>query len=184
MNLLSLSEVMKTGCPWRLTISLTNNSARGNVCILSPVFMGIKWADLIRRSTMTHMTLFPFLVLGSFEIKSMVICSHFHSGISNGCNNPRGFWCSAFTNRHVIHRETKAAISLFMLSHQNLPFKFLNMCSVEARVKHGYLAKHIFIWNKCKTWISGKTSIPHIANPVHRRTLQIALLQGSHNRGE
>lgn len=38
--------------------------------------------------------------------------------------------------------------------------------------------KHIFLLNDCKT------CIPHIANPVHRRTLQIALLQGSHNRGE
>ena len=54
----------------------------------------------------------------------------------------------------------------------------------EACVKHIYLVKHVFIWNKYKTWISGKTGIPHIANPVHRRTLQIALLQGSHNRGE
>jgi len=42
--------------------------------------------DLVSRSTMTQIASFPLFPLGSPNTKSIVIISHFHSGIGNGCN--------------------------------------------------------------------------------------------------
>ncbi|GJX62219.1 hypothetical protein Tco_0295119 [Tanacetum coccineum] len=39
--------------------------------------------------------------LGSLVIKSIVILSHFHSGIAGCTNSPDGLWCSALTLTHV-----------------------------------------------------------------------------------
>jgi len=42
--------------------------------------------DLVSRSTITQIASFPLFPLGSPNTKSIVIISHFHSGIGNGCN--------------------------------------------------------------------------------------------------
>src|SRR3954467_12920504 len=83
----------------------------------------IKWATLIKWSTTTQIESYPDLVLGSPVIKSIPTLSHFQSSTGNGCSNPAGFWCSAFTRLHTSHRATCLAISPFMLFHQNLLFK-------------------------------------------------------------
>ncbi|GJS41845.1 hypothetical protein Tco_0566888 [Tanacetum coccineum] len=70
------------GTPCRETISLMYNLVR--VSILSVSQVGMKCADLVRRSTMTQIVSCPFDVKGSFVKKSIVILSHFHIGIS-GC---------------------------------------------------------------------------------------------------
>jgi hypothetical protein len=45
----------------------------------------MKWADLVKRSTMTHIDLYPREVRGRATMKSMQMFSHFHSGILKGC---------------------------------------------------------------------------------------------------
>jgi hypothetical protein len=49
------------------------------------VATGMKWADLVKWSTMTHIELYPREVRGKPTIKSMQMFSHFHSGILKGC---------------------------------------------------------------------------------------------------
>jgi len=44
----------------------------------------------------THTTLLPFGLHGKAVMKSIVICSHFHSGISKRCRRPADIWCSIF----------------------------------------------------------------------------------------
>ena len=52
------------------------------------VFTGKKWADFVRRSTITQIESYPFEVLGSPTMKSILISSHFHEGIFRGCKGP------------------------------------------------------------------------------------------------
>jgi hypothetical protein len=54
------------------------------------VATGMKWADLVKRSMMTHIELYPREVRGKPTIKSMQMFSHFHSGILKGCRFPAG----------------------------------------------------------------------------------------------
>ncbi|MFS7994643.1 hypothetical protein Hanom_Chr12g01108441 [Helianthus anomalus] len=49
--------------------------------------------------------------------------SHFHTGISNCCSSPEGFWCSVFTCEQVKHLDTYSAISFFIPIHQKLFLK-------------------------------------------------------------
>ncbi|MFS8014641.1 hypothetical protein Hanom_Chr15g01346901 [Helianthus anomalus] len=49
--------------------------------------------------------------------------SHFHTGISNCCSSPEGFWCSALTCEQVKHLDTNSAISFFIPIHQKLLLK-------------------------------------------------------------
>nr|GEY23998.1 hypothetical protein [Tanacetum cinerariifolium] len=72
------------GTPCQETISLMYNLVR--VFILSVAPVGMKCADLVWRSTMTQIVSCSFDVLGSFEMKSIVILSHFHKGIF-GCTS-------------------------------------------------------------------------------------------------
>jgi hypothetical protein len=46
---------------------------------------GMKWADLVKRSMMTHIELYPREVRGKPTMKSILMFSHFHSGILKGC---------------------------------------------------------------------------------------------------
>jgi hypothetical protein len=88
---------------------------------LSPryvAFIGMKKATFVNRSTMTHIESFPFCVLGSPTMKSMLISSHFHTGICSGWSNLASCWCSALTHRQVSHRATYSAISPFIPVHQ------------------------------------------------------------------
>ncbi|GJY26732.1 hypothetical protein Tco_0401458 [Tanacetum coccineum] len=59
--------------------------------ILSVALVGMKCADLVRRSTMTQIVSCPLDVLGSSVTKSNVILSHFHVGISGCISKPDGF---------------------------------------------------------------------------------------------
>ena len=49
---------------------------------------------------------------------SIIILSHFHSGVSEGWINPAGLWCSAFTCWQVRHLLTKVNTSRFIPGHQ------------------------------------------------------------------
>jgi hypothetical protein len=62
---------------------------------------GIKWADLVRRSIMTHFELYPREVWGKPTMKSMQMFSHFHSGMLKGCRFLAGLKWSALTLWHV-----------------------------------------------------------------------------------
>jgi hypothetical protein len=84
---------------------------------------GIKWADLVKRSTMTHIVLYPHEVRGNPTMTSIYMFSRFHSGMLKGCRFPTGFKWSALTLRRVSHFDTYFVISLFILVHQKLFFK-------------------------------------------------------------
>jgi hypothetical protein len=49
------------------------------------VAMGMKWADLVKQSMVTHIELYPHEVQGKPMMKSMQMFSHFHSVILKGC---------------------------------------------------------------------------------------------------
>jgi hypothetical protein len=51
---------------------------------------GMKWADLVKRSTMTYIELYLREVRGKPTMKSMQMFSHFHLGILKGCRFPAG----------------------------------------------------------------------------------------------
>ena len=80
-NLVSLSDTMLTGTPCRRTISFIYLSVRTSVDW--PTLKGRKWAAFVGRSMITYIALLPLGLRGSAVTKSMVICSHFHSGIGN-----------------------------------------------------------------------------------------------------
>jgi hypothetical protein len=50
----------------------------------------MKWANLVKRFTMTHVELYPRKVRGKPTMKSIQMFSHFHSGMLNGCRFPTG----------------------------------------------------------------------------------------------
>jgi hypothetical protein len=87
------------------------------------VAMGIKWADLVKRSTMTHIELYPREVRGKPTMKSMQMFSHFHSGILKGCRFSVGLKWSALILWQVSHSDTYFAISRFILVYQKFFFK-------------------------------------------------------------
>ena len=49
------------------------------------VFTGRKWADFVRRSTITQIESYPLEVLGKPTMKSILMSSHFQDGILKGC---------------------------------------------------------------------------------------------------
>jgi hypothetical protein len=54
------------------------------------VAMSMKWSDLVKQSTMTHIELYPRELRGKPTMKSMQMFSHFHSGILKGCRFSAG----------------------------------------------------------------------------------------------
>jgi hypothetical protein len=44
----------------------------------------MKWVDLVKRSMMTHIELYPHEVRGKPIMKFMLMFSHFHSGMLKG----------------------------------------------------------------------------------------------------
>jgi hypothetical protein len=50
----------------------------------------MKWADLVKWSTMTHIELYPREVRGKPTMKSIQIFSHFHPRMLKGCRFPVG----------------------------------------------------------------------------------------------
>lgn len=111
---------MLTGTPCSLTISPKKIFAKDAAVWVA--LTGIKWAFLVCWSTIMHIPLFPFLVLGKPSMKSIDIISHFHYGTSKGCNKPTVFCWSPFTCWQIAHPLTKAAISFFMPFHQKTFF--------------------------------------------------------------
>nr|GEW76359.1 putative reverse transcriptase domain-containing protein [Tanacetum cinerariifolium] len=89
VNLGSRSQMIETGIPCLVTTSFRYNLA--NLSIGSVSLIGKKCADLVSRSTTTHMVSFPLCTFGSLVTKSMVILSHFHWGISGCTSKPDGF---------------------------------------------------------------------------------------------
>ena len=92
-------ELISNGTPWRDTIREMYKSASWLAVILSRT--GRKWATLERRSITTKIALFPLLVLGNPVMKSILILSHFHSGIARGWRVPAGRWCCFNTTTNV-----------------------------------------------------------------------------------
>jgi hypothetical protein len=84
---------------------------------------GIKWADLVKRSTMTQIELYPREVWGKPTMKPIHMFSHFHLGMLKGCRFLVGLKWSALTLRQVSHSNTYFAISRFILVHQKFFFK-------------------------------------------------------------
>src|ERR1043165_4422261 len=112
----SRSEIIETGTPCRETTSLRYNRARRSRPSVS--LIARKCADFVNRSTITQIMSQPLGDFGSLVTKSIVICSHFHSGISGCCRRPDGFWYSTLTLAQVRHLLTYEAMSAFMLGHQ------------------------------------------------------------------
>jgi hypothetical protein len=82
----------------------------------------MKW-DLVRQSTITHIESYLCVVRDNPTIKSMLMSSHFHSGMLKGWRFPAGFKWSALTLQHVPHLATYLMTSLFILVHQKLFLK-------------------------------------------------------------
>src|SRR3954470_11089952 len=99
----------------------------------------MKCATLVRRSTTTHMESYPHLVLGNPVMKSIPILSHFQSGIGSGCNNPAGFWFSAFTLLHTSHKAICSAMSFLRLFHPNLSFMSMYILVLPGLIEYGEL---------------------------------------------
>jgi len=92
MNLLSLSDIMISGIPCNLTISLMYRlDSYYEVWV---VLRAKKWVVLVRPSITTQIASCCLIVLDRPIMKSIVICSHFHTSIGRGCNKPPGFCCS------------------------------------------------------------------------------------------
>jgi hypothetical protein len=83
----------------------------------------MKQADLVKRSTMIHIELYPREVQGKPIMKSMQMSSHFHSGMLKGCRFLAGLKLSAFTHQQVLHSDTYFAISRFVLVYHKFFFK-------------------------------------------------------------
>src|ERR1044071_1016865 len=85
----SRSEIMETGTPCRETTSLRYKRARRSRPSVS--LIARKCADFVNLSTITQIMSQPLGDFGSLVTKSIVIHSHFHSGISGCCRRLDGF---------------------------------------------------------------------------------------------
>jgi len=81
-NLVSLSDMMLTWALCRRNIFLIYLFSRTSIDWST--LNGRKWADFVRQLMTTHTALLP-LGLHRAVTKFIVMCSHFHSGIDNGC---------------------------------------------------------------------------------------------------
>ena len=81
-----LSEMIVRGTPCKVTIWSKYISAYFLVVYL--VSTRIKWADLVRRSTMAQIESKPMEVRDKPTMKSIEISSYFQTGIGKGCKNP------------------------------------------------------------------------------------------------
>ena len=116
VNYMPLSDIIEIGTPCIGTIRI-----RYNLAYWATVYVmqtGKKCAVLVNLSTITNIESNPLAVLGNLVTKSIVILSHFHSGMSKIWSVPAGFWCSVLTYRHVRHLTTKSTTSIFMPFHQ------------------------------------------------------------------
>ena len=64
----------------------------------------------------------PFSVVGSPTIKSILMSSYFQLGIDSGWSSPTGFKWMVVTRQQLSHLATNAAISFFIFVHQKHVF--------------------------------------------------------------
>jgi hypothetical protein len=76
------SEIIDLGTPCSFKMLSMYNLA--NLSLPYVVRTSIKCATFVRRSIITHIESLPFGVLGSPLMKSMLMSSHFHSGMGSG----------------------------------------------------------------------------------------------------
>ena len=88
VNLGSLSDTIDIGTPCSRTILFKYFSA--NCSSEHPQRISMKCVDFVSLSMITHTALIPLIVRGNPVTKSIVILSHFHTGIRRGCNMPDG----------------------------------------------------------------------------------------------
>ena len=115
-SLVSRSDTIERGTPCNCTIFLMYSSA--NCSTLKVAFIANKCADLVSRSTITQKGLDNLRVRGVRIMKSIVMCSHFQTGMGKACKKPSGFWSSVFTRWKLRHRATYYTMSLFIHAHQ------------------------------------------------------------------
>ena len=96
-----LLDTIEMGTLWRQMICLTYNLATKWVALTDK-----KWADLVNPFIITQMESYPSFEWGNPTINSIVILSHFYSGIGRGWSFLEGCWCSAFTCWQVKHLAT------------------------------------------------------------------------------
>ena len=88
IDIVRFNKTMLDSAPCNLRISPLYREV--NFSKENLILMGIKRANLVNLSIITQIESKPLGVLGSPTMKPMEILSHFHSGISNGCNLPEG----------------------------------------------------------------------------------------------
>lgn len=101
LKLGSWLDTINLGTPCNMITVFTYNLA--NLSNGFIVFMDRKKSRLRSQSSTTHIKSLPLFPLWNLIIKSIIISSHFHSGIKMDCKGPTGFWCSTFTSWHIIH---------------------------------------------------------------------------------
>src|SRR3954466_8530453 len=74
---------------------------------------------------MTHMESCLLVDLGKAVTKSIVMCSHFQTGISSDCSFPAGLLCSTWICWQVRHLAIISATYLFMPAHRYCLFRSL-----------------------------------------------------------
>lgn len=114
VNRRSRSDMIDTGAPCSLTLSVTYSSA--SCSMLQVIFTGRNRALFANLSTITQMASQPLLDQGNPVTKSMVMCSHFRF------NSPSGRRCSALRCWQYRHFETYSATSFF------IPFYTYKLC--------------------------------------------------------
>ena len=98
-------------------------------------------------------------------MKFIDMCSHFHWGTGNGCNNPGGFWCFALICYQVRHCDTYIATFRFIPSHQNF-FSNLwtSLCLQDEESFVICVLRPIYIFLSCST-ISTQSLPLHLHAP-------------------
>ena len=84
----SLSDTIDNDTPCNHTTSRSKEYS---------ILTGIKWADFMSLSIITHTESCFLCVRGRPDTKSITILFHFHCGTRMGFNRSDGTWCSAFT---------------------------------------------------------------------------------------
>src|SRR5262245_41018476 len=104
VNILSRSDTMSDGRPWRRKMCWRKR--RATSVAVAVVLVAMKWAILVRRSTTTKMASFPTDEAGRPTIKSIEIDSHGRKGTGSGTRKPWGLWRGALARAQVSHVET------------------------------------------------------------------------------
>lgn len=77
----------------------------------------MKWENLDRRSTMTHMVVFPFDG-GKWVMKSIVMSDHVFAGTGSGWMRPYGLCVGYFVVWQVEHLRMKSVTSCLSFDHE------------------------------------------------------------------